>query len=65
MKFPIAVKVRAYKGLSFLAVNEDGVPPHWHWKTDTIENLKEEVIISVKDFGFKLIKKTDEDFAKD
>ncbi|MHA2031386.1 MAG: M28 family peptidase, partial [Candidatus Kariarchaeaceae archaeon] len=59
-----AAMVRGYKVLSFLALNEDGVPPHWHWKTDTVENLEEEVIISVKDFGVKLIKKIDEDFVK-
>jgi hypothetical protein len=58
-----AAMVRGYKVLTFIALNEDGVPPHWHWKTDTVENLEEEVIISVKDFGLKLIKKIDENFV--
>jgi hypothetical protein len=52
-----AAMVRGYKVLSFLAVNEQGVPPHWHWKTDTIENLEEEVIVNVQEFGLKLIQK--------
>lgn len=55
--------VRGYKVLSFLALNEDGVPPHWHWKTDVIENLEEEVIVSVEDFGLKLIKKIDKNIV--
>ncbi len=55
-----AAMVRGYKVLSFLALNEEGVPPHWHWKTDTIENLEEETMVTVKDFGLKLIQKIDE-----
>ena len=52
--------VRGHKVLSFLALNEEGVPPHWHWKTDTIENLEEKTMITVKDFGLKLIQKINE-----
>ena len=55
--------VQGYKALSFLAINEFGVPPHWHWMTDTIENLKVEVIENVKDFGLRLIKNIDENFV--
>jgi hypothetical protein len=56
--------VQGHKVLTFLALNEYGVPPHWHWETDTIENLEEDVIDNVKDFGMKLIKMIDEDFVK-
>ena len=59
-----AAMVRGYKVLSFIALNEDGVPPHWHWETDTVDNLEENVIISIKDFAVKLIKKIDEYLAE-
>ena len=52
--------VQGYKALTFLALNEDGVPPHWHWETDTVENIELDVIENVKDFGLELIKKIDE-----
>ena len=55
-----AAMVRGYKVLSFLALDEYGVPLHFHWMTDTIENLEEETMITVKDFGLKLIQKIDE-----
>jgi hypothetical protein len=56
-----AAMVRGYKVLSFLALNDYGVPPHWHWKTDTIENLDEETMGIVKDFGLKLLSSIDEE----
>ena len=55
-----AAMVRGYKVLSFLALDEYGVPLHFHWMTDTIENLEEETMVTVKDFGLKLIYKIDE-----
>lgn len=31
--------VRGYKAVSFLAVDEGGLLPNWHWPTDTVDNV--------------------------
>jgi hypothetical protein len=33
-----ALLARRIKALTLLAVNEQGVPPNWHWPTDTLAN---------------------------
>lgn len=51
--------VRGYKVLSFLALNEHGVPPHWHWYNDIPENIEENNVENVRGFAKELIKAID------
>lgn len=32
--------VHGYKAMSIMAFDQQGVLPHWHWPTDTVENLE-------------------------
>ncbi len=50
---------RGYRAMSIMALDEDGVIPHWHWKTDLIENLEEQNFVDVEKFVELLLKKLD------
>ncbi|MFX0014370.1 MAG: M28 family metallopeptidase [Promethearchaeota archaeon] len=52
--------IRGYKVLSFLALNENDVPPNWHWETDTIENIDKDTLSNVEEFVKKLIREIDQ-----
>ncbi|MFW9993831.1 MAG: M28 family peptidase [Candidatus Odinarchaeota archaeon] len=56
-----AAMVRGYKVLSFLALNEKGVPPNWHWYTDTLENVQVDNLAVIETFVRKLLEVIDRD----
>lgn len=37
---------RGYRALTFIALNKKGLPVNWHWKTDTIDAVEPENLIS-------------------
>ncbi|MHA1966410.1 MAG: hypothetical protein ACW964_01285 [Candidatus Hodarchaeales archaeon] len=54
--------VRGYKALTFLAINEQNVPPNWHWYSEVPNNIDLETITNVKEFVQKLVEAIDQDF---
>lgn len=48
--------VRGYKAVSFLAVDEQGLLPNWHWPTDTVDNVDFDVIQKAVGFVSALIR---------
>ncbi len=46
---------RGYQAILFLALDERGMIPNWHWHTDTIENLDMSVPQLTSDFAFEMI----------
>ena len=49
--------VRGYKAVSFLAVDEDGLLPNWHWPTDTLENVDFTTVETAVSFVSALIRR--------
>jgi hypothetical protein len=54
-----AALVRGYQALSILGLNEQGVPPNWHWPTDTFENVDENTLNTAAQFLRLMIEKID------
>jgi hypothetical protein len=54
-----AALVRGYQALSILGLNERGVPPNWHWPTDTFENVDENALNTAAQFLRLMIQKID------
>jgi hypothetical protein len=54
-----AALVRDYQALSMLGLDERGVPPNWHWPTDTVENVDEKTVNTVAEFLRLMIEKID------
>jgi hypothetical protein len=54
-----AALVRGYQALSILGLNEQGVPPNWHWPTDTFENVDENAVNTAAQFLRLMIEKID------
>lgn len=52
--------VRGYQALSMLGLDERGVPPIWHWPTDTFENVDEDTVNTVTEFLRLMIEKIDD-----
>lgn len=55
-----AALVRGYQALSMLGLDERGVPPNWHWPTDTFENVDEDTLNTVAEFLRLMIEKIDD-----
>ncbi|HSL94102.1 MAG TPA: M28 family peptidase [Bacillota bacterium] len=49
--------VRGYKAVSFLAVDDQGLLPNWHWPTDTVENVDFGTVETAVSFVSALIKR--------
>jgi len=47
---------RKYKAISFLALDDEGLLPNWHWPTDTYENVDIKTVETAVEFVFELIK---------
>ncbi len=41
---------RGYKAISIMALDANGYPGHWHWKTDTVDNLDPSLIQEAAEF---------------
>jgi hypothetical protein len=54
-----AALVRGHQALSMLGLDERGVPPNWHWPTDTFENVDENTVNTVAKFLRLMIEKID------
>jgi len=46
---------RGYHAILFLALDERGLIPNWHWHTDTIENVDMSVPQLTADFAFEMV----------
>ena len=46
---------RGYHAILFLATDEKGLIPNWHWKTDVLENIDFSVPELTSDFAFEMI----------
>ena len=49
--------VRGFKAVSFLAVDDQGLLPNWHWPTDTVENIDFATVQTAVSFVGELIRK--------
>ncbi|MFX1507121.1 MAG: hypothetical protein ACFFDC_13660, partial [Promethearchaeota archaeon] len=55
-----AALVKGYKALTFLALDENNLPPNWHWETDIVENIEENTLRITEDFIKLLVKAIDQ-----
>ena len=46
---------RRYRALTFIALNKKGLPVNWHWKTDTIDAVEPENLISTSNLICSLL----------
>lgn len=53
---------RGYQAILFLALDERGVIPNWHWRTDTIENIDFAVPQLTSDFILEMLNNLSEIF---
>lgn len=51
---------RGYKAMLFLALDERGLIPNWHWPTDTLENIDFETPQLTADFAMDMIQNLSE-----
>ncbi|MFX0125830.1 MAG: M28 family metallopeptidase [Candidatus Hodarchaeota archaeon] len=51
--------VQGYKVLTFLALDDNNLPPNWHWETDTLENIEENTVRTTEKFVKLLIEAID------
>jgi hypothetical protein len=51
---------KGYRGLSLMAFDARGVLPHWHWKTDTVENVDAETLERGVRFAMQIVRGLDE-----
>jgi len=47
---------RKYKAISFLALNDEGLLPNWHWPSDTYENVDIKTVETAVEFVYDLLK---------
>lgn len=48
-----------YPCTTLIALDNDQLIPHWHWYTDTVENIDEKTIRQTADFAAELIRRLD------
>ena len=53
-----------YETILFLATDDNNQIPHWHWHTDTIENINYQVPKLASDFCMELIQTLHKDFKQ-
>jgi len=51
---------RGYSAISFLAVDEAGLLPNWHWLSDTYENVEEGTLNQGQQFVAHLLQRLDQ-----
>jgi len=51
---------RGHQAILFLALDEQGLIPNWHWQTDTIENIDFAVPQLTSDFVMEMLKNLSE-----
>ncbi|UCG02913.1 MAG: M28 family peptidase [Candidatus Heimdallarchaeota archaeon] len=52
--------VKGYKAITFLALDQNNFPPNWHWETDVVENIEENVVRTTEEFVKLLITAIDQ-----
>jgi acetylornithine deacetylase/succinyl-diaminopimelate desuccinylase-like protein len=52
--------VRGYKGMSIIALDEDGYADNYHWRTDTPEAVDPDALVRARDFTLALMRKLDQ-----
>ena len=50
-------RARGYPVLSFMGLNEQGIPQPWHWHNDTLENLDRNLVQFAAEFGWEFVKR--------
>ena len=55
---------RGYHAILFLALDERGLIPNWHWHTDTMENLDMSVPQLTSDFAFEMVMQLQKNFQQ-
>ena len=60
----IAPTCRGYHAILFLALDERGLIPNWHWHTDTMENLDMSVPQLTSDFAFEMVMQLQKNFQQ-
>ncbi|NLJ39744.1 MAG: Zn-dependent exopeptidase M28 [Candidatus Atribacteria bacterium] len=46
---------RGYRALTLIALNKKGLPVNWHWKTDTIDAVEPENLVSTSNLICSLL----------
>jgi hypothetical protein len=55
----LAGLVRGYKSLSLIALDDAGYPPHYHWRSDTPENVDPATPAAAREFTRRLLRRLD------
>ncbi|MBN1770873.1 MAG: M28 family peptidase [Deltaproteobacteria bacterium] len=55
----LAGLVRGYKSLSLIALDDAGYPPHYHWRSDTPENIDPATPAAAREFTRRLLRRLD------
>ncbi len=50
---------KGYRGISLMAFDPRGGLPHWHWKTDTVENVDAGTLACGVQFAARLVRRLD------
>ena len=53
----LVARARGYRALSFMGLNENGVPWPWHWHNDVLDNVDRELIQLAAEFAWTLIQR--------
>ena len=51
--------VRGYRALSLIALDEDGYPANYHWRTDVPEAIDPAVLAAARDYTLRLLRRID------
>jgi hypothetical protein len=54
-----AALIEGYEGISVIGLDEQGLPPHWHQTSDTLDSVDTETVQISIDFVRELIRKVD------
>ncbi|MEW6723495.1 MAG: M28 family peptidase [Bacillota bacterium] len=49
------ILIKGYRGIGFLAVDERGLLPNWHWVTDTYENVDPKTVETALEFVWAML----------
>jgi hypothetical protein len=54
---------RGFAGMTVMALDARGLPPHWNWYDDRVTEVDESIILRASDFALALLRRLDADIA--